>query len=440
MANNPMTNPLNDSRNPNIISIKMDSRNPNSPVFPHLFGDFTFLEKYLKGKPFGAFVAEKRKEFNLPPQPSSERIVTIPKQDSYNVSIFDTHADRWSVEAGISTWFEDIVEGKRSYLTFHGDDCDALPEYSDDGPIIRPLTDVEAQKMHANNLAFKNEKGFMLLAYPDNSVRILAQVPEKIFDRFGLIPYLPEGNTGVVVLGRRDDPFCPSSVEEFSSQNDPEYRQFYKMFDDWVALLQESPEDFKSFQETAKRYGATISDPSVLVGHPKIEAIPRAMEMYSDWSFSRQAKIPITTGKKINADRWHNTGISRLVDSDNEKPSAQGLIMQLGDMAYWVDYSSNGSTVIFLNQKIDNIGRLCQAELDLDKDEKIFKGKAGNGKLENFVTDYLKGESVAGTRVSLIRKDNSPIVFVPLISDAIISMGHISPVTKEQQSTLYIKY
>ncbi len=175
MANNPMTNPLNDSRNPNIISIKMDSRNPNSPVFPHLFGDFTFLEKYLKGKPFGAFVAEKRKEFNLPPQPSSERIVTIPKQDSYNVSIFDTHADRWSVEAGISTWFEDIVEGKRSYLTFHGDDCDALPEYSDDGPIIRPLTDVEAQKMHANNLAFKNEKGFMLLAYPDNSVRILAQ-------------------------------------------------------------------------------------------------------------------------------------------------------------------------------------------------------------------------------------------------------------------------
>ena len=294
-----------------------------------------------------------------------------------------------------------------------------------------------------NHVFFRNER-------IDPIMNAKTDVPEKIFDRFGLIPYLPEGNTGVVVLGRRDDPFCPSSVEEFTSmitdpktkesKVDPEYKQFYKMYDDWVALLQESPEDFKSFQETAKRYGATISDPSVLVGHPKIEAIPRAMEMYSDWSFSRQAKIPITTGKKINADRWHNTGISRLVDSDNEKPSAQGLIMQLGDMAYWVDYSSNGSTVIFLNQKIDNIGRLCQAELDLDKDEKIFKGKAGNGKLENFVTDYLKGESVAGTRVSLIRKDNSPIVFVPLISDAIISMGHISPVTKEQQSTLYIKY
>ncbi len=284
-----------------------------------------------------------------------------------------------------------------------------------------------------NYLFFKNER-------IDPIMNAKTDVPEKIFDRFGLIPYLPEGNTGVVVLGRRDDPFCPSSVEEFSSQNDPEYRQFYKMFDDWVALLQDSPEDFKSFQETAKRYGATISNPSVLVGHPKIEAIPRAMEMYSDWSFSRQAKIPITTGKKINADRWHNTGISRLVDSDNEKPSAQGLIMQLGDMAYWVDYSSNGSTVIFLNQKIDNIGRLCQAELDLDKDEKIFKGKAGNGKLEKFVTDYTFGGAVAGTRVSLIRKDNSPIVFVPLISDAIISMGHISPVTGNQQSTLYIKY
>ena len=113
--------------------------------------------------------------------------------------------------------------------------------------------------------------------------------------------------------------------------------------------------------------------------------------------------------------------------------------MQLGDTPVWIDYSSNGSTVVFLNQNKDDIGRRCQAELDLDKEEKIFKGKAGNGKLEDFITDYVSKGNVIGVKVNLLRKDNSPFVFIPLVGDAIISMGHVSSVTGNQQSTLYVK-
>ncbi|MEK6886254.1 MAG: hypothetical protein AABW88_00295 [Nanoarchaeota archaeon] len=170
-----MTNPLDDTRNPYIIRIRTNPKDPNSQPFPNLYGDFSDWKEYLKGKPFGVFVAETRKEFNLPPQPSTKRIGKIPKYDGYNFSVFDTHADKWSVDKGISMWLEDVVQGRRANLTFHGDDSDALPEYHNDESVIKPLTDIEAQKMHANNLAFKNEKGFMILSYPDNSVKNLGK-------------------------------------------------------------------------------------------------------------------------------------------------------------------------------------------------------------------------------------------------------------------------
>jgi len=258
---------------------------------------------------------------------------------------------------------------------------------------------------------------------------INAEKSTELLDKIGISKYLTGQGAGILPVGRTDV-WYPSK-EDFNDDYDATYKDF-------IALLQEDEQEHKAFMEAADSLNMNVSLETLKQGIDK----KKFGHIHTAYLLGRISSIPAERDF-FNADVFADAGVTRYIhDEEANQVKAQGFLMSLGNTLYWIDpFSSNGSTTLLrgtLEQKLP----LLRKELELDQDENVLKRNAGNGKLE----DYVKQQGPM-TSVSLIRyESDSPITFVPLMDlsyneeqFAVISMGHINPITKRQQNSLVVK-
>lgn len=349
-------------------------------------------------------------------------------------------------------------------------------------------------------LAYFEQKGYKAVGEEKGRVITLSQIKnlrldhllnlerkteDPIFEEnggIGIAKCLPADGVGIAILGREG--YWYPSKEDFNDlytkdvqdadikattteergrlEQQKEQRQkfeenFNDKLDEFVDnVLKEDPEEEKAFREAyRKKTGKPLNINLDEIKSSLTDDTKKAgfIGISCGYLYPQLAKLTPTTesvlqnpNKLISLDYVADTGATLYrFDEKTKLWKAQGFFYVLEKdgkkTLYYADpFSSSGSTVMLIGRMRGELIPVLQKELELDKTDKYLVRNAGNGNLEDAVK-----EAPAGSIVSMIREDNSPITHLPLFDLfsekkelAVVSVGTVDPYTNRQSNSFVV--